>query len=133
VNLEDIAQDTYSQSQLPIYARIRRRSRRSSDIIEDKISVKGEEKLVVFGYGRERLYTRERAKALAREITCELLTISDGGAEKARRLLFCLRASVLNTLLARHVYRSLDQHPPCLSQISADVHATSCLPVTLEN
>jgi hypothetical protein len=36
--------------------------------------VKGEEKLVVFGYGRERLYTRERAKALARKITCELLT-----------------------------------------------------------
>jgi hypothetical protein len=31
-------------------------------------------KLVVFGYGRERLYTRERAKALARKITCELLT-----------------------------------------------------------
>jgi hypothetical protein len=39
------------------------------------ILVKGEEKLVVFGYGRERLYTRERAKALARKITCELLTI----------------------------------------------------------
>jgi uncharacterized membrane-anchored protein len=36
--------------------------------------VKGEEKLVVFGSGRERLYTRERAKALARKITCELLT-----------------------------------------------------------
>jgi hypothetical protein len=32
-------------------------------------------KLVVFGYGRERLYTRERAKALARKITCELLTV----------------------------------------------------------
>jgi hypothetical protein len=39
-------------------------------------SVKDEEKLVVFGYGRERLYTRERAKALARKITCELLTQS---------------------------------------------------------
>jgi hypothetical protein len=37
---------------------------------------KGEEKLVVFGYRRERLYTRERAKALARGITCELLTES---------------------------------------------------------
>jgi hypothetical protein len=36
--------------------------------------VKGEEKLVVFGSGRERLYTRERAKALAKKITCELLT-----------------------------------------------------------
>jgi hypothetical protein len=33
-------------------------------------------KLVVFGSGRERLYTRERAKALARKITCELLTVS---------------------------------------------------------
>jgi hypothetical protein len=32
-------------------------------------TVKGE-KLVVLGNGRERLYTRERAKALAREITC---------------------------------------------------------------
>jgi hypothetical protein len=37
------------------------------------MDVKGKEKLVVFGYGRERLYTRERAKALARKITYELL------------------------------------------------------------
>jgi hypothetical protein len=43
---------------------------------EPEITVKVEEKLVVFGYGRERLYTREQAKALAREITCELLTIT---------------------------------------------------------
>jgi hypothetical protein len=32
------------------------------------------EKLVVVGYGRERLYTREIAKALAKEITRESLT-----------------------------------------------------------
>jgi hypothetical protein len=40
-----------------------------------RVAVKGE-KLVVFGSGRERLYTRERAKALARKITCELLTVA---------------------------------------------------------
>jgi hypothetical protein len=49
--------------------------------------VKGEEKLVVFGSGRERLYTRERAKALARKITCELLTHPPHEAEVTERWL----------------------------------------------
>jgi hypothetical protein len=60
-----------------------------------ELIVKGEEKLVVFGSGRERLYTRERAKALARKITCELLTliirvtVKTSSIQRSGRSAFC--------------------------------------------
>jgi hypothetical protein len=54
---------------------------------------------VVFGYGRERLYTRERAKALARKITCELLTGYRVVKSKPPTLIHVFTAPVISMIM----------------------------------